>query len=394
MAIYFFTIVVMLGLAYHYDIMSNEKNKSIWINVIMVWLIVLAGFRYRIGTDSSFYEFEFATYPTLATLSMSDIVQSRYAPFYVLFTSIVRTFTDQFFVIQLIISAAINISIFNFVKKFFECQYIFTFSIFYFCSFYYNLNCETLRETLAIAIFLWSVSFYVEKKWIYYYLCVLCAMMFHYSAIFLILLPLLCKIKFNVKFAVILIGLLLSYPLLRLIQIDVIIENFFGLLMYIPDISAEYFEKGTNEQGLSINVFVTQLFMPLFFVFFLRYKNKNQKWEKIEFVLIAYLISTWMAAIFQNMFSRYNNYFGIIYYFLYAATVVEITKRIGRKSIIIFLVALMPFSYTTYNYWVNSYIHERRTSSKRIELINPYTSVLTKEKDKNRERIYIELYKY
>lgn len=394
MAIYFFTIVVMLGLAYHYDVMSNEKNKSIWINFIMVWLIALAGFRYRIGTDSSFYEFEFATYPTLATLSMSDIVQSRYAPFYVLFTSIVRTFTDQFFVIQLIISAAINISIFNFIKKFFGGQYIFTFSIFYFCSFYYNLNCETLRETLAIAIFLGSVSFYVEKKWMNYYLCVLCAMMFHYSAIALILLPLLYKVKFNVKFAIIVTGLVLSYPLLRLLQIDVIIERFFGLIMYIPNIAAEYFEEGLKNQELSINVFVTQLFMPLFFVFFLKYKNKDQKWEKIEFMIVAYLFTTWMAAIFQAMFSRYNNFFGVMYYCLYAATVVEITKRIGHKSIIIFLVVLMPFTYTTYNYWVNSYIHERLTSSKRIELINPYTNVLTKETDWNREKIYIELYKY
>jgi hypothetical protein len=111
-------------------------------------------------------------------------------------------------------------------------------------------------------------------------------------------------------------------------------------------------------------------------------------------MLVAYLITVWLTTLTLYIFYRYNVYFGVIYYTLYAATVVDITRKYFRKSVLAFVILLVPFSFGVYNNWTKSYVDETWSEAKRIDLIDPYTSVFDKENISEREKLYRDIGKY
>ena len=65
-----------------------------------------------------------------------------------------------------------------------------------------------------------------------------------------------------------------------------------------------------------------------------------------------------------------------------------------KKSVLLYIILLIPFSYTAYNNWTKTYVDETWSDLKRIDLINPYTNVFTKETYYEREKLYKDIGKY
>ncbi len=387
MVLYIVVVIFLIFLGVYFDLLGNKKSINKWINVTIVVLTLLAGFRYHIGTDSVYYEMIYSDWPTLFNLKLRHFTESDFAPLYVFYFSFLRTISKDFVIVQLVTSAIINISVIKFIQKYFGTDFIFTFILLYFCTFFYSVNCETLRESLAISVFLWSIKYFKEGRWLKYYFLSLVAFLFHYGAFLLIFLPLIRNWRFTKKSIIFIIIIPLVFWLIPL-------ENIVWWVISSGAVFSrflEYMSGSEMETGFSVSAIINQLVLPLFFIFYLTRKDDEEKWGNMSFMLVAYLITAWMATLIIGIFYRYNVYFGVFYYAMYAATIVDISKRYFKRIVFIFILLLMPFLYTVYNNWNNVYVYELFSDMKRIDLIKPYTNCFTKETIPERESLYNNL---
>ena len=76
------------------------------------------------------------------------------------------------------------------------------------------LNCEIMRETIAISMFYFAFSFYIKRRWLPYYgICAVC-FFFHDAAIFYFFLPLLYPIltrEFTAKYVIVMATFILVF---------------------------------------------------------------------------------------------------------------------------------------------------------------------------------------
>ena len=94
---------------------------------------------------------------------------------------------DDFVYFQLLHIIILNSCLFYFISKSTEYR----FSALFFCFIYYYLyfSTEILRESLAIFVFVLNYKNYEEGNWFKYYCGVCIAILFHISAVILIVFP-------------------------------------------------------------------------------------------------------------------------------------------------------------------------------------------------------------
>lgn len=384
MAIYIIIIIQLVLCAIIYDIKGRTKRKDFWMWFTLLSFICLAGFRYRMGTDSIFYEQDFAAYPKLWELNFSFFTQNKYAPLYIIFNSLLRSITDLFFIVQFIHAAIINGAIFYAIKKCGYDKYIFTILLFYFCNMYYGLNCEVLRESIAVAIFLFSIDDILENRNKQYFIKIIIAVGFHYGAIILFVIPLLKNIKIDRKYIIISVILLLALPIIRRIPIINIllqvISNSF-LMSYAGYVTG----IDLSQMGFTINQLIIYYILPIGCSLYLR--KRIPSLSKYDFLLSFHVFCIWMSILFIPIFIRFNNYLGLFYYSYLAISIVEFVKRSFNKSSVCFMIILLPFAITVRSSWINANVISQ-SDVKRIEMINPYTSIFDKNINLNREEVF------
>ncbi|MFK2015199.1 EpsG family protein [Bacteroides fragilis] len=93
----------------------------------------------------------------------------------------------MFFWLQLLQAFIVNSIVLSFIRKY--TKYKYTALLLYVLTVYLHYNIEIMREAIAISFFLLSIKYYINKKWLKYYIVILGCILFHYSALFLLLLP-------------------------------------------------------------------------------------------------------------------------------------------------------------------------------------------------------------
>lgn len=194
--IYFSIVVLLFCLSLRYDVNEKTKGKQFFCNLIMLIFIMLAGFRYRLGVDTSGYLYRFYyDYPYITDFSFEeyDFVSD---PLFVLLNSIVKSIFGRFFVVQIIQSAFVNFLVFRWVKK--HTPYLFTTVLFYFIICFFNYNMEIMRGSMSIVICLFANDLILEKKIPKAILLYLIGCMFHAQTFLILITPLLFFFaKFN-----------------------------------------------------------------------------------------------------------------------------------------------------------------------------------------------------
>ena len=339
----------------------------------------MAGLRYRLGSDTPNYLDNFYyEYPKLSEFSW-DFMTVGSDPLYKIINSIVISLGWKFYVVQLIESFVVNFFIFKYIKK--HCDYIFTCYLFYFLTCYFLFTMEIMRAAFSIVLSLYAYDFFQSGKWLKGFFLIILAIFFHAQSLLLILAPSLMWLRFNKKGV---LFLLVCYSTGKMLQ--PIIGDYLLLLDISESTDKKLSYHLAGEQAFNFfgnfNYFSIHLLPLLIYTFFslyyLKYRVKCKKtiWlEPLVMVGVAFIL----CQASMPIFSRYVDYYRI--YFVIAFS--EVFVRLSQKNLnykIIPLIVFLPF------YFSLAYIFVKEDGYKYY----PYSSVIDKKLDKNRERHYNE----
>ena len=176
----------VLGIVYDY-LHKREKSTRIVYLMLILFLSGMFAFREFIfenpGTDYYQYKhwFEIIDINRLKNNSFNNIG----------FNTLILLFKFvhlNFYVFLFAVGFIINIAILNFVKNH---SGDFALSTLVYVSFIYGNTFNIMRQWIAAALFVYSLNYLIDKKYIHYYICIAVAATFHTSAILLVLVPIL-----------------------------------------------------------------------------------------------------------------------------------------------------------------------------------------------------------
>ena len=380
--IYLIVIFLLLILSFRYDINGKTKGRDQWYLVMLVIFILVAGLRWRIGTDTIAYlNYFYHEYPTIEDFSFEkySVIKSN---FYVLMNSIVISLGGKFFIVQLLHATFINGLIFKYIKR--HSPYLFTCLFFYAIIKFLSYNTEIMRGSMSIAICLFANDYFLDKKWIKGYLLLLLAFMFHAQTIVLFLMPFLLFLRFNRKGIVILGGaLLLGYYL------GVLLNDYIEILLYDDQLADKALNYANSKYGqestwkaVVIGIGI-QLFYLLITLWYLKKKDSTNRLLKLEPLVMFFCVFLLMNAGFKIVY-RYVEYYSIYAIFLYSYGFVHYatSKTFKRsfsyaRSFILFFPLIWLFC--------RGLLLGKDDSYKKYF---PYSSIIEMSVDNDREKLY------
>lgn len=193
---YLIPLVVVIGGIIQYDFGGHKKYRKIVWYFLFVYIVLLIGLRYRVGIDTLNYMLSYDEIPTISSFKMSDFTLG-YQPFYLLLCVMARSISSEFFVFQLLHALILNLCVFSFIKKYSEKRFIGLF--FYFIMYFLYFNTEIMKESLAVAVLLVNYRSLKEQRWFRFFMGIFVAMMFHVSAVIVVLFPFLSKLRLNLS---------------------------------------------------------------------------------------------------------------------------------------------------------------------------------------------------
>lgn len=193
--IYFVVLFLLMFFAFIYDFSNAKSGKKFVYYSVLIGLICLSGFRYRVGGDTLMYMLRHPGMPEFGELSNYNAGLEKFQPFWLFLVAFAKSITEEFYMVQLLHAIIVNTLVFSFLRA--NTKYIFTAILLYFIGYYGYFNFEILRESIAVAIFLYSIKFLQNKNWVLYFSLSLVALLFHFSAIILFVFPFIISLKFN-----------------------------------------------------------------------------------------------------------------------------------------------------------------------------------------------------
>lgn len=378
--IYIIFVIAFLLCIFKYDYCQETNGRKVVYQIILLLLLLLLGLRYRIGTDTLTYSAVFETFPTLDNLTYSYVMSSRYAPLWIVFFSSLKSLTVDFIAVQFVISAFILFSLHKTLQYFKLERYSFTVLFFYFIGPCYAMNCEQMREAVAISLFLMSLPSLNEKRYKHYYIYTLFAFGFHHSAFIMFVFPFMALLKVNIKSIVILLTLIPITSLVR--EYISYLDTFLSYLSFDVYI---YRIMEADEKTWTIGAIIAKIIVPLGCSYYLKKKNALPPiLESLTIIMVG--ISILSQGIF--ILYRYVTFLSIpkmIIYTLFLYNILNTSNNIRKP---IYMCSLLLFLYIEGCFWFKPLSWADRYW---YELIEPYSSVIDKKTHPIREGLYWQL---
>ena len=270
----------------------RHNKKSLLLFSFMI-LFIFSALRMDFGNDYDSYKSIYEIIKSTGTNSLYDD-----NPLFVLLNKLSPTF--QWFIA--VTSFIFLFAVYKLIKKNVEEEYHgLALLLFLLNPYMFLINLSSIRQSIALALFIWAISFAVKRKLIPYVLLVFAASLFHTSAIVLLPFYFLAKPKkvsrvFLIVFIIILAALVLnpfSYDwMLKLF------EEFLSDTRY-----DRYFEEARGN-GLAATA-VAVMYLIYMLLNIRRIDGKAAAYAKL------YLVSTAISVLAYktNMFTRFDNYF-------------------------------------------------------------------------------------
>lgn len=345
---YFLLLFISVSVAFCY----NWKRSKILLFLPYLFIFVFSAIRIDYGNDYKSYYEKFLGISSVQFEDLTSYFLSQ-EPGWLIFNWLFSEF--NFSIIILITSLFLCFSyaylINNFVPKNYHWLAIF---IFLANPDLFLINLSAMRQSISISIFLLSVNLILRKKTLLFYLNILFASLFHYSAI--LLLPfyhfrkqLLYRI--NLFYAL----LFFTFFMILLIFGDTVVQFLLSAVASITNKYDYYTDKSSIGSGLGIIVYFNILLLILFFDH--KLKSKDRIFTKL--FLLSILILPLTLSI--NMIGRLILYFvpfSVIFYPLMVQTLQNIKQKVFFAFFIIllhFIFLLRFFSSEIYSHYYINY---------------------------------------
>lgn len=374
--IYIIILILIIFCVVHFDLLKMKNGYSIFYYFIFFILIATTALRYKVGGDTQNYYKYFETFPKYEDIDLDFILNSYWNPLWVLLNSLVKSISDDFYVLQLIHSLIINLVLIKLINKY--CKFKFIAILIYYIVFYLYFNMEILRESISISIFIISIQYLKDNKFLKYYFCVIIAILFHTSATILILLPFIKLLKFN-KW-----GILIS----SLITLTIFI--------FQHNIASILIEGRNNQKYDTYSSIVSNyngiIFNSIYYIIFpgiiLKYYLVKNKIHLFNYLYLSYFMVA-LIVIFIPGFSRFINYFTPFMLVIFVKTLENITTDKFFKElsfITIFILLVMIFIPKVLYYKADTSKYYPNTI--KFNLWYPYSSIFNEEDYPYRDIIF------
>lgn len=294
MEIYFYIYFSLLFLALKEKRVKENYKK---VSLVFILLAVFLAIRYQVGNDYAEYHNSFQN------LTYDAYFEPGFIFLYKIFNS-----PEVFFALLSCFSLFLLYKAF----KYFSEGYLYISLLVYYSAFFIIFNIHLIRQSVAIAIVLFSFTYLHKKKYLKFFILVLLATNFHKSALIAIPFSLIVIVKLNKKTRLLILGFaILSYIIFTFFRNEV-----FMLLYYFPVTNrfATVYNNLTYSSGYGISIGL--LFDIVLFIFVNSRKNLS---DKQLFLLNIFLCSIFINIAFNN-FSvalRLGYYFRIVSIFLF-----------------------------------------------------------------------------
>ena len=303
---YLIAFLLILYGVIKYDVKGLSGNANRHYNLILIYLILVSGLSYRLGGDGIVYLHQYKEYLTSDGFGWTAL--NRYdnrMPGWIALIKICKLVTTQYWFFKLVHAVIINTLFLSGIKSI--TKYVFTGILFYYILLYFQFNFELLRQSLSMALFVYSLKYFSTKRWCKYYACIVAAVLFHESAVICILFPLMRYVRINIKFLFVYSLLILTI----LIYGKMGFADILGLITFDNLVGKAYVYNTTEEEQKSIVYIMTNLslsvILPLMVSFFSR-GNLNKNINIPILGTLAYGLS-FAAGLVIHIFYRFSLYF-------------------------------------------------------------------------------------
>jgi hypothetical protein len=326
--IYFACLLLILIWEIFFRLIT-EKSKDIYVaGFSFLLLFFISILRNQVvGTDLNAY---LPLYDNISTDSWDYIFYRRYEPGYILFNKLLSYISLDNRILIVAISFFVIFIFIKFILKYSPIPWL---SIFLFVSLgHYVSTFNILRQWMAIAITLIAIHYLVNHKNIKFVIGILTAALFHYTALSLLVLLFICKVKliWRYYFAIIFVSIISVY-----LFGEKIMQYF--LLLRISD-AYEY----AMTEGEGFSLFFLLLFLS--FIGFI-FKNKVLKMNpnySIFYHIVIFAVCFQILAVYFSLFTRVALYFYVFLIVYLPIIVSSIQEKKFRRIAIVSIVLLSP----------------------------------------------------
>lgn len=398
--IYLIVILLIIALSYRYDYCKKETGKKVWYFALFIILVCVSGLRYRLGTDSIRYETYYKTIPYLWELSEGYFIKTRFEPGFVFLMSFCRGISSDFTLFQFIHTIIVNIAVFNFFYR--NTRNIFLGLFLYCMILYIPLNFEVLRESLAIACFLFAWEYFKKNNFLIYYILILLAMSFHIGSAICLLCPIFLLPGINYAFT---LGKRTIFICIGVISLGFIINLLFFNIVKMLTFSATLVDRATAYSkdelgGVTLNlagaigVSIRWVIYPLLAMYFIKRRKRSFTKEErsdIKHIETLALVSIYIGLITIpiSIFYRFNNYFyffTILVLCIFAFNTLNIKQKRYKLNFIYWCLVFLPLIALQIRGQMSGINFSG--SLKAYMTYFPYSSRLDPQIDRNREAVF------
>ncbi|MDE7441544.1 MAG: EpsG family protein [Muribaculaceae bacterium] len=347
---------------------KSEAPVKVWMGVICIYIILIIGLRYRVGTDTFIYMDRFERIPPLDEIFSRRKIEMIYEPGYFLINSICKCFSREFWPVQIVMATITSTCIFTFLYR--TCKNVFVGIFLYLIFQWLFFGTEVMRESAAVGIFLVGYKYIDERKtlWKYFIFCGI-AVTIHYSALITFFFPLIRNWKFNYWFIGVCLVMLMITPLVETL-------NKLMVLGTITSKIAFYIKDSINlNMNFRIMEFIRNGISALFILWVYRYSKMDCKYRALLLLQIAMSCGAFALPIIFSRFSDYTTLFMNVALANYVCTkAVDLRMRVFA---VLFVILTQGYHY--YKLYP--------------ERCFPYVSIFDPYKVPEREELFREIWK-
>ena len=373
--IYLFVNAVM------YDVNSfyhRRRNLNIFLSYLILALV--AGMRYKLGSDGFAYEYLFETeVKDLANLDFDYFSDSRNQPIWDLLQSTAKSF-GSFLFLQLFVSFFAVFSVYFFLRK--NTPYVSTVTLLFYVAFYHYFTVEILKESLAISLFLFAMTFFRERKTLSFILCVISFFVHQFALITLVIYFLL---RLNLSFKAVVLTLLVFAWAIFIFQEPLeFIAVIFSVVKSV-DLSNLYLD--VNLSGFGYLLYFIKILLPILLVYYCHSRKlviASSIDNKVFYTFCAIISCFYIIRITSvPYFERVINYFEIFYLLIGAFVVISFLRR---QELVIRNIVFSWFIFSTIIFsWAPLFRPDPTTGIPGYVRYYPYYSHLNPAEDPRRE---------